>query len=205
MQTQQIHISPEEQPLINAAIALGDRLAAMSITTEASRRIIRAVQAALRRLPVADWTISRDFAVDVVDDELVDWEAALLTWQAGGHQGPEPACPDGMRYCWLVCLTVSTDEDGNLQRGLEIGSLYEQFPESADDLLAEDGTSFERSTDEFDEDESEDGELDEDQLRWISEVLDPELFTGPGQTIEIEADEWSSADLEDDSADDRLH
>lgn len=205
MQTQQIHISPEEQPLIDAAIALGDRLAAMSITTAAHRKTIRAVQAALRRLPVADWTISRDFAVDVVDDELVDWEAALLTWQAGGHQGPEPACPDGMRYCWLVCLTVSTDEDGNLQRGLEIGSLYEQFPESADDLLAEDGTSFERSTDEFDEDASEGGELDEDQLRWISEVLDPELFTGPGQTIEIEADEWTSADLEDDAADDRLH
>jgi hypothetical protein len=203
MQTQQIHISPEEQPLIDAAITLGDRLAAMSITTAAHRRTIRAVQAALRRLPEADWTVSRDFAVDVVDDELVDWEAALLTWQASGHKGPEPACPDGMRCCWLVCLTVSTDEDGNLQRGLEIGSLYEQFPESADELLAEDGTSFERSTDEFEEEDS-DGELDEEHLRWISEVLDPELFTASGQTIEIEADEWTG-NPEDDAADGLLH
>ncbi|KEQ17156.1 hypothetical protein [Endozoicomonas numazuensis] len=172
---QKFQILPEEQPLIEAAIKLGDWLGKQKSVTKQQKQIIKDLQYALSNLPDSAPGVSGSYGFSVCDK-------AVSTWNG------EMPVPTGKFQEWCVYYSSGNNNDESIREYcvLEIFSIYSPYPEQHFDDLA--GVSKElglyRATT-----ESKGGICSEDHeviLDWIESVSDPEQFLVEGVDFKIE-------------------
>jgi hypothetical protein len=156
----EFQIKPEDEPLIQAAIGMGDWLLAHPDTTEEQKQAIVLLQDGLRRLPAVTLGLNADYGFSIIsaDDAVV-----------------------GLNRSWSVSLYPPYR--------LDIGNCYNPFPypEGDEDYMAlvhkmmahelfyeiEAGKPNNIGTYYYEE--------------WIAEVASPEPYLKQGYRLEIEA------------------
>lgn len=166
MDTATIHVRPEDQPIIAAAIGLADWLLAQPTLTGNNAQTVRALQDALRSLPTVVVPSVMSYALNVSEG-----------------RGDE-----GLHREW--CVALFAPDPG--RTSLEIFSLYNPSPMPSavgdpafwDMVQNEDGFYW---------DTKQAPRYTADQFaRWIEEVRNPDMLFGPGRWVYAEIEDQSS-------------
>lgn len=119
------YIHPLEQPLLDAAIRLGNWfIANADLSAAQSESVIRVVEA-IRRLPAVSEDVSGSFGFQFTDNSIEDWDGTSDV-------------PIGEHGCWDVSYYPTADTPDNLARGqiwLEIFNNRTTLPQSHHDDL----------------------------------------------------------------------
>lgn len=186
--TKSLDIQPDEWPLIQAAIGLGDWLAAQPEMTDDQRAAIRAVQHALGKLPDITWELNACYGFAVTDRMLREWNER-------GRSGP---CPPALWRFWSVEYYERESTDGSPEATLEIFYLHSPYPARLDDQIA--GSEFELDV-EIRSGQARSGLYEpgsaytlwqaERMQAWIEATRDPARYRTPATHFEIEAERWT--------------
>ena len=98
------YIHPQERPLIDAAIRLGEWIAVRNELSAADREHVSRVLVALKRLPAVTPDISGSFGFEYGDD-------CVESWDGTGN------VPSGTSEHWEVCYLPIADSPGNHSSG----------------------------------------------------------------------------------------
>ncbi|WP_257292634.1 hypothetical protein [Endozoicomonas sp. ONNA1] len=94
-------ILPEEQPLIEAAIKLGDWLWQQESVTKRQKQFIKELQCALSNLPDSTPDVSGGYGFSVCDNEVATWDGVMPV-------------PTGLFREWFVYYHSGVENDGSI-------------------------------------------------------------------------------------------
>lgn len=113
------YIHPTEQPLVEAAIRLGEWFLASADLDAGGREVVENVMEALRRLPAVTTGVSGSYGFRVIDDALNEWDYPSAEIPIGKEQlwnvsfcrvGASPNDPSSGEIWFEALVSGSTGE-----------------------------------------------------------------------------------------------